>query len=345
MSFLSRIVIFVGTFLVSNNSFASYNLEINKCELLIAQENYTAALRNYVILFKSAGKVFMIDIHNALICAVLTKSDKEIKSLSKLLSIKGIPAKYFLERSSFSSLKNKKFWQKTALASQKNYEANLIKYQKYNQVLDSVLKYDQDTSVSLRDWNDDSVMYKKYRGLIIKNALFLCNYIDSTHFPDERTSIDSYLYNDTSFTYFPHFGAIIVHSYQSRRNINTDTFFSPVLRKALFYNQIKPQTLAYMQDMGNVNIRFRPYFGTTRMFTIYNDELYAQEYYFANEETREKIDSYRSVIELMPLSDAKDVVRYFYKKGRNLGFYLDARITSYSNSNSVPDGYIKLEIQ
>src|SRR5690606_20225430 len=177
-------------------------------------------------------KNFLIDIHNALICASITDNKKEIKYLSKLLAQKGVPEKYFLERSSFATLRNKKYWKKIARQSQKIYESNLKKYKESKRVIDSVFKYDQDTIMMVRKWKNEPKLLKHYGELIRNNAIFLCNYFDSTYFPGDDI-VAPYMLNDTSFTYIPQgFAAVIIHSYQPHFSIG-DTFFTNVLNKAL----------------------------------------------------------------------------------------------------------------
>jgi hypothetical protein len=342
MKIYTSLLIFLIIIVFSDKTLAFPYGEFNKCELLVAQEDYDKALKEYISLFQKNKNYFLIDIHNALICAVITDNQKEIKYLSKLLSQKGVPEKYFLERSNFSQFRDEKFWKQTAKQSQKKYEANLKKYEQSKRIIDSVFKYDQDTIMMVRKWKDEPELLEYYDNLIRNNAVFLCNYFDSTYFPGDDIVVP-YILNDTSFTYIPQdFGAVIIHSYQPHFLIG-DTLFNKVLSRALTENAIKPQTLAYIQDMGRTNMHYRPYYGTTMMFSVYNGELYVSEYYFYDRKAREKIDNNRMAIDLLPLEDAVKIIKYSISKGKSLGFILDARITLFPDQNKIPSGFKKLK--
>lgn len=328
----------------------NYNMLVNEAEQYIVIQEYNSALNKY---FEASRiyNIFSIDIHNALVCAIYTKNENSIKYFGNLLSTKGIPKSYFLNKKIFNDLKQKSYWIEIAELSQRNYDKKFEEKITLIKIIDSVESVDSfyNTIRVAKDIANDTLWVKEnymtYDSIIKANASHLVTIFEQYGFPSDDYPY-FYMPNDTTLSYEPIFRETIIHSYQSKsiekgKLPKIDTFFTPTLRKALYENKISPYCYANLQDIGNLNMDFRAYYGTNHMFIKSNNEFYASPYYYGEKEIRAKINNYRVQIGLPTLEEEIKKIKFYDSIGQNLGFIFFRSYNTYSGFD-VSNSYIKI---
>lgn len=343
---LKLIIIILLTFKTGYAS-SNYCMLINEAEQNIVKLDYNSALKKYY----EANRVtdmFSIDINNALVCAILTNDEKAIKHFGNLLAQKGLPQSYFLNKTTFNKLNNSNYWIEIAEKSQKNWNKKLIENQSLRQTIDSILKVDSTLNtfrVTKNIENDTSWIKEndiKFENRIKDNALYLLSVFEIYGFPGDDHPY-FYMPNDTTISYIPTFSEPIIHSYQGKRHgyFKTDTFFTPILTKSWENDKISSLTISYLQDMGNLNMEFRRFYGTSHIFIKEDNEFYASPYYYGDIEIRNKINFNRAQIGLIPLEEEIKKMKFYESVGKNLGFIFFVSFNTYSGY-SIKDSYIKI---
>lgn len=328
---------------IDPNDLKLYQNTVQKAELLITEGKYEQALVCYQLAFKSK-EPFVIDIHNALSCAIYSKSNKEIKILGKQLAQRGLPENYFLKKEIFKPFIHLGYWKEYAHISAENYRKNQQKYLVFRKEIDSIFTIEESINVksserfaSTHNKNDSALIIYEYDRAQCAKALLA---IFNKEFLPSEFEFGPFLSNDTALSFLPYYGDAIIHTYQGFHY--TDTFFTKLLRHAMLEGRIKPETFAKLQDVGNLNMNYRPFYATVNMFVRENQKNYALRHYYQTPEIRQKIDAARKGIGLMPLDQEIRKINFKSGAGRRLSFIFLPYLTT-TGLPVTPENYILIE--
>lgn len=107
--FFAAALLLVSFTVFEQKSYIDYHREINKVDLLLQAEKYTDALAIYGQLEKTYPHFFSKDLHNAYICAILSKKYKKAEKYALEMVLHGYKLEDF-EKPVSSELKDKKEW-------------------------------------------------------------------------------------------------------------------------------------------------------------------------------------------------------------------------------------------
>jgi hypothetical protein len=337
MKMLLFYIVFI-TISIPSFSNCEYSKMIKEAELNIVRNNFSAAIKIFNQIDSKKHSMFAIDIHNAIVCAIILNDEESIKKFGSQLSEIGLPQNYFFNNKAFKKIAKEKYWVELAKKSEIIFlkKQNQLKSLKF--LVDSLIKIDSyynDIKVE-KSINRDTVWLKenslKYENIIKDNAFELLKTFEKYGFP-KNNDVIFYMPNDTTLLFKPTFSSLIIHSYQGKRHgpMATDTFFTPILRDELNKNSIKPETYAFLQDNGNLDLDFRDFYGTVHMFVKEDNALYASPYLYSDTSNRNKIEELRDKIGLPTLSEEIERIKFYFFSNNDCGFIFHNTVNTYKN--------------
>ena len=141
-----RIFLFFIVFLtinISSFSKCKYSELIKEAELNIATNDFLNALNKYNQIDKAGHAMFAIDIHNAIVCAIIVNDEKSIKKYGLKLSKIGLPKKYFLKNIAFKKIANEKYWIKLSARSEAVFLKNKKQLEPLKKLVDLFIAKDR----------------------------------------------------------------------------------------------------------------------------------------------------------------------------------------------------------
>lgn len=318
MRFLVIVIVFVfgGTTLQGQNT--KYNRTVNEAQNLIAKEEFAEALDRYTML-STESSMFAIDIHNALVCAIFLNNENDIKYFGQLLSQKGLPRSYFLQKAVFAPLKEQAYWIEFADNSELMYQKLNTKHRAFIEEIE-VLKNRDDSLFRLGSTFDPSDLDARERvaSLSLKNKKELLNLFEANFFPGENF-ISQYVYQDTFLFYNPPFFSMLNSADQSKyskeegRMIQEESIFKGLLEQEMLNNNIKPETYALAMDIPMIfDVDKRTFYGTCQVFlknavSIHDKEIFTDKNLYERKGT---INLYRNSIGLGTLEEMLGIMKF-----------------------------------
>ncbi len=298
----------------SSQNNLDYSRFVRDAELSICQQNYIIAIEKYDSAFKIDFNHYAKDIHNSIVCNILSsKIESAINLSSKLIKI-GVDSSYFLNNDVFKPMISSELWNKQII-QKKVFTENYLKE------IDTALRRE----LIKRYLKDQDASNSKRNEYIFENTIWLKEMIARNRFPSE-SRVGVFIENNKLKNNLHEI--MLIHYSQKLKKDKSDALKSDTLKLAsLLYELIPKGELnpAFFATLNVIGTAYNLLPTDMEYFIVVGDSVFVRN---ISNDDKNKIDSKRTLIGLHKYEDYLNIIKFnmFDKRfslyyGNVIGFY------------------------